>query len=40
MLHKLKSLNPEVELVSDVMILMNIYIAKMNVLPKYKGKKY
>lgn len=38
-LHKLKSLNPEVELVSDVMALMNIYVAKMNGLRRYKGKK-
>ena len=38
-LHKLKSLNPEVELVSDVMALINIYVAKMNGLRRYKGKK-
>jgi predicted site-specific integrase-resolvase len=35
-LNKLKVLKPEEELVSDVMALMNVYVAKMNGLRRYK----
>jgi len=35
-LNKQKSLKPEEELVSDVMALMNVYVAKMNGLRRYK----
>ena len=33
-----KALKPEVELVNDVMALMNVYVAKMNGLRRYKTK--
>ena len=33
-----KALKPEVELVNDVMALMNVYVAKMNRLRRYKTK--
>ena len=43
-LNKLKSLKPEEELVNDVMVLMNVYVAKMNGLRRYnkikQSKKY
>ena len=32
-----KALKPEVELVNDVMALMNVYVAKMNGLRRYKS---
>ena len=35
-LNKQKALKPEEELVSDVMALMNVYVAKMNGLRRYK----
>lgn len=38
-LHKSKSLKPEEELVHDVMALMNVYVAKMNGLRRYKTSK-
>lgn len=38
-LNKQKELKPEEELVTDVMALMNVYVAKMNGLRRYKIKK-
>ena len=35
-INETKKLKPEEELVSDVMALMNVYVAKMNGLRKYK----
>jgi predicted site-specific integrase-resolvase len=35
-LNKQKALKPEEELASDVMALMNVYVAKMNGLRRYK----
>lgn len=37
-LNKLKTLKPEEELVIDVMALMNVYVAKINGLRRYKSK--
>lgn len=39
LMNKTDELEPEEELIKDVLQIMNVYVAKMNILRKYKNNK-